>query len=196
MIGLVKTKRHYIMALAIMFVVVSLSGTTYSLFINVEETNEFMYNTGILDLQLIEDEQISIQNAFPMIDSDGYETTPYSLTIKNVGTLPYLFDLNMLSSTDENLIDMQYIKYQVNDGNANTLYETDNVIASNIVIYPNEEMTFNIRVWLDISTPNAQLGKTFMAKIVTSGYSVYRTLDTSGANPPEIHDGMIPVYYD
>ena len=40
MIDFVKTKRHYIMALAIMFVVVSLSGTTYSLFINVDETNE------------------------------------------------------------------------------------------------------------------------------------------------------------
>ena len=196
MIDFVKTKRHYVMALAIMFVVVSLSGTTYSLFINVEDTDEFIYNTGILDLQFVEDEQISIQNAFPMIDSDGFETNPYSLTIKNVGTLPYLFDLKMLSTTDDNLIDMQYIKYQVNDGNANTLYQTNNIIASNMIIYPEEEITFNIRVWLDISTPNAQLGKTFNAKVVTSGYSVYRTLDTSGANYPMMEDGMIPVYFD
>ena len=196
MIDFVQTKKHYIMALAIMFVLVSLSGTTYSLFINVEETNEFTYNTGILDLQFIEDEQISIENAFPMIDSDGFNSTPYSLTIKNTGTLPYLFDLKMLSSTEENLIDMRYIKYQVNDGNASTLYETDNIIASNIILYPEEEITFNIRVWLDISTPNGQLGKTFMAKVVTSGQSIYRTLDTSGANHPELDDGMIPVYYD
>ena len=40
MIEFMKTKKHYVMALAIMFVVVSLSGTTYSLFINVNETNE------------------------------------------------------------------------------------------------------------------------------------------------------------
>ena len=97
MIDFVKAKRHYIMALAILFVVVSLSGTTYSLFINVETTDEFNYNTGILDLQLIEDKQINIENAFPMIDSEGLETTPYALTIKNTGTLPYLFDLKILS---------------------------------------------------------------------------------------------------
>ena len=58
MIEFVNAKKHYIMALAIMFVVVSLSGPTYSLFFNAESTNTFNYNTGILDLQFIEDEQI------------------------------------------------------------------------------------------------------------------------------------------
>lgn len=196
MIDFVKTKRHYIMALAIMFVVVSLSGPTYSLFLNAETTNEFIYNTGILELQFIEDEQISIENAFPMIDSEGMKTTPYKLTIKNTGTLPYQFDLKMLSATEENLIDMKYIKYQVNDGKTNTLYATSNIIASNIILYPEEEITFNVRVWLDISMPNSELGKTFNAKLVTSGQSIYRTLDTSGANHPELLDNMIPVYYD
>lgn len=196
MIDFVKTKRHYIMALAIMFVVVSLSGPTYSLFINVDETDEFTYSTGNLELQFIEDEQISIQSAFPMIDSDGFKTTPYSLTIKNTGSLPYLFDLKMLSSTDDNVIDMQYIKYQVNDGKTSTLYASNNVIMPNVLLYPEEEITFNVRVWLDISTPNAELGKTFVAKLATSGQSTYRTLDTSGANYPVLEDGMIPVYYD
>ena len=196
MMDFVQTKRHYIMALAIMFVVVSLSGTTYSLFINVNETNEFIYNTGVLDLQVVEDEQINIVSAFPMIDSDGMKGEPYSLTIKNTGNLPYLFDLKMLSSTDNNVIDSKYIKFQVNDGKSKTLYSVSNVIASDVLLYPGEEMTFDVRVWLDISMPNSELGNTFMAKIVTSGESIYRTLDTSGANRPELIDGMIPVYYD
>ena len=143
MMDFVKAKRHYIMALAILFVVVSLSGTTYSLFINVDTTEEFNYNTGILDLKLIEDEQINIENAFPMIDSDGLKTTPYKLTIKNTGTLPYLFDLKMMSSIEENVLDMKYIKFQVNNGKTNTLYATNNIIASNIMLYPEEEITFN-----------------------------------------------------
>ena len=37
MIDYIKIRKHYIIALAIMFVVVSLSGTTYSLFIKVEK---------------------------------------------------------------------------------------------------------------------------------------------------------------
>lgn len=196
MIDLMKTKKHYIMVLAIMFVVVSLSGTTYSLFINVDVTNELIYSTGILDLQVIEGEQIRMVSAFPMIDSEGMKGDDYALTIKNTGNLPYLFDLKMLSSNDVNAIDTKYIKFQVNDGNATTLYNVSNVIASNILLYPNEEITFNVRVWLDITTPNKELGNTFVAKIVTSGASIYRTLDTSGANHPKLYDGMIPVYYD
>lgn len=194
--NIIKAKKHYIMALAIMFVVISLSDTTYSLFFQSESTDDFTYNTGILDLQFVEDEQITIQNAFPIVDSKGMETTPYTLTVKNTGSLPYLFDLKMLSTTDENVLDMRYIKFQVNDSKAKTLYETGNIIESNIILYPNEEKTFNIRVWLDINSPNTELGKTFMAKLLTTGEAIYRTLDTSGANYPELSDGMIPVYYD
>lgn len=196
MIDFVKTKRQYIMALAIMFVFVSLSDTTYSLFFKADSTSKFNYNTGILDLQFVEDEQIRLQNAFPIIDSEGLKNTPYKLTIKNTGSLPYLFDLKMLSTTEENIIDSKYIKFQVNNDKSNTLYSTSNIIASNVVLYPNEEKTFNIKVWLDINTPNAELGKTFIAKLVTSGQAMYKTLDTSGANHPELIDGMIPVYYD
>ena len=191
-----KVKKHYIMALAIMFVVVSLSDTTYSLFFKAESTDNFSYNTGILDLQFIEDEQIQLQNAFPIIDSEGLKNDSYQLTIKNTGSLPYLFDLKMLSSTQDNVIDTKYIKYKVNDNKASTLFITSNVIESNIILYPNEEKTFNIKIWLDINTPNAELGKTFIAKLVTSGQAVYKTLDTSGANHPKLTDGMIPVYND
>ena len=190
------SKRNYILAIAIMFVVVSLSDTTYSLFLKADTTDDFNYNTGILDLQVIEDEQISLQNVFPMIDSEGIKTEAYTLTIKNTGTLPYLFDLKMLSNTEENSIDTKYIKYQVNTDESNTLYNTSNTISSNVLIYPNEEKKFNIKIWLDINTPNNQLGKTFVAKLATSGQSIYKTLDSSGANHPNMTDEMIPVYYD
>lgn len=196
MIDFFKTKINYIMALAIMFVVVSLSGTTYSLFFKADSTNTFNYNTGILDLQFVEDEQINIENAFPMIDSEGLKTTPYTLTIKNTGSLPYLFDLKMLSTTENNIINSKYIKFQVNNNKSNTLYATSNIISSNIMIYPNEEKTFKVKVWLDANTPNEELGKTFAAKLVTSGQAIYKTLDTSGANHPNLLNNMIPVYYD
>ena len=194
--NILKANKNYIIALAIMFVVVSLSDTTYSLFLKADSTNDFTYNTGILDLQFVEDEQIKIENAFPIIDSEGMKTEPYTLKIKNVGSLPYLFNLEMLSPTEENVINPQYIKFKVNTDKAQTLFESGNIIASNIFLYPNEEKTFDVRVWLDINTPNTEMGKTFMAKIVTNGQAVYRTLDTSGANHPNIINTMIPVYYD
>lgn len=196
MIEFIQNKRHIILTLAIFFVVVSLSGTTYSLFVNVDTTDNFNYNTGTLDLQITEDKQISINNAFPTIDSEGMNSKSYNLTIKNTGTLIYLFDLKMLSTTNENTIDTKYIKVMVDENIPKTLYALGNVIASNVILYPGEEKTFEIRVWLDYNTPNEELGKTFAAKITTTGESLYRTLDTSNANYPDLKENMIPIYFE
>lgn len=196
MIKFIEAKKNYIMALAVLFVVVSLSGTTYSLFIKSDSTNTFNYHTGLLDLQFIEDEQIKLESAFPMIDSEGIKQKSYKLTLKNTGTLTYLFDLKMLSDTNENVIDSKYIKVKVNDDLPHTLFATDNVIASNLIIHPEEEMTFNVTIWLDLDTPNKELGKSFNAKVVTTGSSIYKTLDSSGANYPNTKQDMLPVYYD
>ena len=46
------------------------------------------------------------------------------------------------------------------------------------MIYPNEEKTFKVKVWLDINTPNSEMGKTFIAKIATTGNATH-----SGAIP-------------
>ena len=196
MIKFIEAKKNYIMALAIFFVIVSLSGTTYSLFIKSDTTNTFNYNTGILDLQFTEDEQITLESAFPKYDSEGVKQTPYILTIKNTGSLTYQFDLKMLSSDSANVIDNKYIKVKVNDELPHTLFATNNVIASNLIIYPRQELTFEIYIWLDIDTPNNELGKKFIARVVSSGSAIYKTLDSSGANRPDLKDNMLPIYYD
>ena len=196
MIEFVQGKRNIIMTLAILFVVVSLSGTTYSLFFNAETTNVINYNTGVLNLEIIEDKKIVLANTFPTIDSDGMKGEPYKLTIKNTGTVPYIFDLRMLSSTSDNTVDTKYIKVMVDNNTPKTLYETSNTISSNVILYPGEEKVFSIRVWLDNNTPNQELGKTFVAKIVTDGESTYKTQDKSKANRPILINNMIPVYYD
>ena len=64
MIKFIKANKNYVIALAILFVFVSLSETTYSLFIKQDTTNEFNYNTGLLDLSFTEDEPIILENAF------------------------------------------------------------------------------------------------------------------------------------
>lgn len=196
MIRFIEAKKNYIMALAVLFVIVSLSGTTYSLFIKSDTTNTFNYNTGLLDLKFTEDKQITLESAFPMNDSAGTILEPYTLTIKNTGNLIYKYDLKMLSSDNENVIDNKYIKVKVNDDLPHTLFTTNNVIASDLIIYPGEEQTFKINIWLDMDTPNIELGKKFIAKVVSSGTAIYKTLDNSGANRPNQSDKMIPIYYD
>ena len=195
MIEFMKTKKIYIIAIAVLFLLVSLSDTTYSLFLKSDSTEEFTYNTGLLDLQFVEDKQLNLKNAFPMNDSEAERLEPYNLTIKNTGNLIYYFDLKMVPSDKTNIINSKYIKVKVNDNLANNLAYTNNVIISNIIIHPGEQITFKIKIWLDINTPNSELGKTFSAKVITAGNSIYKTLDSSGANHPKVISNMIPVNY-
>lgn len=196
MIEFIKTKKNYIIALAVLFVFVSLSETTYSLFLKEDETNEFNYNTGNVDLKFTEDNPITLTNAFPMVDSEGAKQKPYKLTIKNTGSLSQLFDLKMLSDKEEGSIDYKYIKVKVNDYLPHTLYSKNNVILSNILLYPNEEMTLDIRIWLDNDIPNNELGKSFSARILSQGVATYKTLDSSGANHPKLNNNMLAVAYN
>ena len=196
MLDFIKTKKTYILALAVLFVFITLSETTYSLFFNSNEIADLNYNTGLLDLKFTEDEQITLEKMLPISDSDAVNLKPYVLKIQNVGTLPYLFDLSLIATNGDNAIDSRYIKVKVNDNLPNNLFATGNKIATDNIIYPGEEKSFEIKVWLDESTPNTELGKGFVAKVVTSGNAVYKTLDTSGVNHPNLTEGMIPVYYD
>lgn len=189
-------KKNYILLIAIIFVAVSLSGTTYSLFIKVDETNQFNYKTGILDLEFQEENVIELPEAFPVSDTKGMSYEPYTLSIKNTGSIAYIFDLKVSDNDDNKLINSKYIKVQIDDNLPITLQNSNNTLKKNIILYPGETIKFKIKMWLDINTPNTELGKQFNATLITSGSSFYKTLDESGANHPSLEDNMLPVYYD
>lgn len=189
-------KKNYILLIAIIFVAVSLSGTTYSLFIKVDDTNQFNYKTGILDLEFQEENVIELPEAFPVSDTKGMSYEPYTLSIKNTGSIAYIFDIKVSDNDDNKLINSKYIKVQIDDNLPITLQNSNNTLKKNIILYPGETIKFKIKMWLDINTPNTELGKQFNATLITSGSSFYKTLDESGANHPSLEDNMLPVYYD
>lgn len=189
-------KKNYILLIAIIFVAVSLSGTTYSLFIKVDDTNQFNYKTGILDLEFQEENVIELPEAFPVSDTKGMSYEPYTLSIKNTGSIAYIFDLKVSDNDDNKLINSKYVKVQIDDNLPITLQNSNNTLKKNIILYPGETIKFKIKMWLDINTPNTELGKQFNATLITSGSSFYKTLDESGANHPSLEDNMLPVYYD
>lgn len=195
MLEFIEKNKNYVLALAIFFVFVSLSEPTYSLFIKSDTIEDLSYETGLLDLEITEDEKIILETALPINDSEALNLKPYTLKIKNTGSLTYHFNLKM-QVTNDNPIDAKYIKVKVNDNLPRTLYLLDNIIASDLVINPNEEMTFKINIWLDKDTPNAELGKEFTSRIITTGEAIYKTLDQSGANHPNLQNNLLPIYYD
>ena len=163
------------LVLGIVLIIGLLTASSYALFYSESNfTNNEAYTTGILDIELVDEEgyntSISLTNSLPMSDDEGKQTTPFKLKLRNNGNLAYTFDLKLVNNTTENSIDTNYLKIMVDSDNPVSYSSlTDGTIKSDITLNPSEEVVIDIRLWLDITTPNTQIGKTFVGKLTVDG---------------------------
>ena len=164
-------KKIIITILSIILVLVVMSSTTYALFFKVHTMeNTESYTAGILDIKVEEGSKLELVNSLPITDEEGATLTPYTFTITNVGNLTYTFDLKLLSTTSNNMINPDYIKIKLDDKEPVLLSSlSEGIIANDLKLDPGKSVTMSIRIWLSIDTPNTEIGKTFSTKIVTDG---------------------------
>ena len=164
----------FTLALAIVFTTISMSGSSYALYVNKDYGTTEDYTTGLLDLTFDENTTLSLASTFPISDEEGLASDPYTLKVTNTGNLTYKFNIELLDTTSSNLISTKYIKIQVDDGDIHTLSAT-NILSKDITLVPGESKKINVRMWLSEETPNSEAGKGFSAKATTNGYAVYTT---------------------
>ena len=163
------------LVLGIVLIIGLLTASSYALFYSESNfTNNEAYTTGILDIELVDEEgyntSITLSNSLPMSDDEGKQTTPFKLKLRNNGNLAYTFDLKLVNNTTENSIDTNYLKIMVDSDNPVSYSSlTDGTIKSDITLNPSEEVVIDIRLWLDITTPNTQIGKNFVGKLTVDG---------------------------
>ena len=169
-------KRNLVLLLIIAcaFTVMSMSGNTYALYVNRDYGSTEDYTTGLLDLTFDENTTLTLASAFPISDAEGESSDAYSLKITNTGNLTYKFNVELLDTTSENLINNKYIKIKIDDGDIHTL-DTSNILSKDVTLVPGESKSINVRMWLSEDTPNSEAGKGFSAKATTNGYAVYTT---------------------
>lgn len=176
----IKNKKKIIIVVAVVAVSLigfSLLNATYSLFYHEDTSkNTEGYTTGTLSITASsKGNTVSLSDALPVEDSVGSTSTPYTFTVTNTGNLNYKFNIKLLSTgSSSTTIDSQYIKVKVDDDSVTTLSSLSNgIIKKDVMLAAGESVDINVRVWLSISTPNSQIGKTFNSKIVIDGQAVY-----------------------
>ena len=201
-------KKVIILVISIIVVLLILSTTTYALFFRKDKLeNTESYTAGILDIVIENDEEglgetLNLANSLPITDEEGKSSTPYRFKITNKGNLAYTFDLQLNNTTTSNQINTDYIKIMVDNNEPVSLSNLDNnIIASDLTLNPGESKIISIRIWLDINTPNTEIGKVFSAKITSNGVGseppiTYPKIDNSGANAPAYVENLIPIMYD
>ena len=172
--------------IAIIFTAIAMSGSSYALYVNKDYGTTEDYTTGLLDLTFDENTTLTLASAFPISDEEGLASDPYILKVTNTGNLTYKFNIELLDTTSNNLIDNKYIKIKVDDGDIYTL-NTTNILSKDITLVPGESKKIKVRMWLSEDTPNSEAGKGFSAKATTNGYAVY----TTGTEKPKTADDTI-----
>ena len=183
-----KDKKKIKIYFSLLVTVICLIGVSYAffqLFLKQSENNTLASRT-CFDTSLTEDtEKIVLENAYPVVDSEGLKGTPFTFTLKNNCSSYIRIYITIDSEHRGNLgtsyLDDDYIKVNISPkgttdnhsvllGNQ-TLTGLDNdrkgYIIVNTGLLANEEKSYDLRLWMnqDVSLEQG-LGKSWEGKIV------------------------------
>ena len=167
-------------------------GVSYSLWnISVSQDTTNMAESKCFDLSISNQENnINLDNAYPISNDKGKSLTPYTFTITNTCdiTTEYSVNLEVLnnSTLSSKFIDVMF------EGNINLLSSYDNTDKLNTssiesrklttgILKSGESKNYSLRLWIDYNTTLEDLNneiKSFKSKIVVVGKPINYTGDT------------------
>ena len=217
---MVRKKKASIIIIFVLIVISILLVGSYALYNTSLLTGNNSLSTGKVKMSYSESNEIKLNNVVPTSDKKGTSSTDYFefkvntyIKTNKEMTMNYnivLEPLNVDSSyTKFNDSDIKVYLTKV-DNNTETLVMGPITIDElNQYVLKSQEETFNrndtersttyrLRAWLDYNFDASKINeKTYSYKFrVNVNNDSVPTLDTSGANKPELTSNMIPVYYD
>jgi len=179
-------RKIIIPTIVIILTLIVLLGGTFAIFMRIDEANiANNYQTGNLHI-VIDDTSEGLGGnlnlpTIPLSDEEGEKLEPYKFKVINKGNLNYVFDLKIVTDTltlekdgcTENQIPANYIKIKLDDEEPILLSELEeNILSKEILLFPQEELTYELRIWLDENTPNSVKGRHIHYKVATDGYAI------------------------
>ena len=217
---MVRKKKASIIIIFVLIVISILLVGSYALYNTSLLTGNNSLSTGKVKMSYSESNEIKLNNVVPMSDKKGISSTDYfefkvNTYIKTNKKMTMNYNI-VLEPLD---VDSSYIKFSDSDikvyltkvdNNTETLVTGPITIDElNQYVLKSQEETFNrndtersttyrLRAWLDYNFDASKINKktySYKFRVNVNNDSV-PTLDTSGANKPELTSNMIPVYYD
>ena len=189
------TKKEFIFV--VVALIITLSALSYAFFVRIDETGSNIARTECFKLTLQGNNDINLQDAYPMSEQEGAALTPYTFTVRNIcnTTADYQVNIETLNTSS---LDTEYVRVKL-DNNASMILKRNELNTTNVnqnvkegrkiatgTLRSNEEITYNLRLWIDeASTKEQSANKTYTAKV-----SVMAAPNT------EVHDITIAYIYD
>ena len=173
-------KQSTIIAVSVFVMVIGIIGTSYALFMKVDQSEEQTVQSGSLVMQLspYDGSTVISSNNTPIGDNEGMLTKGYSFSVTNNGTLPITYYIALYNNPDDTStkLDYKYIKVSLDNGTPfllSSITSKDSsgrsILKQGISLAPNKYDTHNIKVWIDEDTPESEIGKSLSLKIYAYG---------------------------
>lgn len=172
-------KRFIISAITVMVMVITILGSSYALFMDIEtDVNAQVLTVGDLQITFTGGSSINIEDIEPMsdVEAEALSNNEYTFAIQNTGTVPYSYTIYVADNpdySDRPLLNYAYIRVNFNNTGPRTLSEiTDGeVFQGNLGV--GQSKAFELKVWVadpDIyNLPNDTLGSEIHLNIVVDG---------------------------
>ena len=168
-----------ILLIALIIIIIALS---YAAFSYSKTGRENIITLGTLELTLNEGNTISLEDTYPLTDSEGLALSGYDFTLENTGTVDvdYVIYLDnvAIESPDVKLDDM-YLKYSFDKNNVigtaeylETLGEDGSRILDQGTLKSLEENSYVLRVWPTTDVDGDFGGQVWKGKIRITGDQV------------------------
>ena len=173
-------KQSAVIAVSVFVMVIGIIGTSYALFMKVDQSEEQTVQSGSLVMQLspYDGSTVISSNNIPIGDNEGMLTKGYSFSVTNNGTLPITYYIALYNNPDDTStkLDYKYIKVSLDNGTPfllSSITSKDSsgrsILKQGISLAPNKYDTHNIKVWIDEDTPESEIGKSLSLKIYAYG---------------------------
>ena len=172
---------------------------SYALWVATYTGGENIVNVGCFEIEFTEQtSSIGLNNTYPVSDTKGLTTEPYTFTIKNTCTIDAAYDVT-LNTLTTNTMQKNWIKYAIQEStetkpttginlgtnnNYNTATEElqianldESIIIASGELKEEESVTYNLYLWMDETTGNEAMNTRFegSVNIITSAIKIEPT---------------------
>ena len=172
---------------------------SYALWVATYTGGENIVNVGCFEIEFTEQtSSIGLNNTYPVSDTKGLTTEPYTFTIKNTCTIDAAYDVT-LNTLTTNTMQKNWIKYAIQksdeakpttginlgtNNNYNTAIEElqianldESIIIASGELKQEESVTYNLYLWMDETTGNEAMNTRFegSVNIITSATKIEPT---------------------
>ena len=171
-------KRIIILIILILISILTLIGSSYALLTKKFTSKKLSVEVGTLKVDFTEGNAITMDNVVPMTDENGMNTTPYTFTITNSGTIDSYYTISNEEDIN-NTLDTTYLKYKLvsNDGYDSGIKRLKDIgtgtyrIVDERALLKSKSVTYKLYLWIASDAGNDIQNKIYKSKIIVNSTS-------------------------